>query len=182
MSMNFEDFYIGWYSRVKYFAYDYVLSEADAENITQDVFLDFYQRKEFMSQHVNIVAYLFTSVKNRCIDHLRHKLLEQEAALKLQEDFDLSFRMKFDSLEAFNVDFLSENSVIELINKALSTLPSRCREIFIMNKFDGKKQKEIADELNISIKTVETQISIAYRKLREELKNCLPLLLFLLLH
>ncbi|KKB55672.1 RNA polymerase sigma-70 factor [Parabacteroides gordonii] len=178
--MDFENFYITWYSRVKHFARDYVLSEEEAENITQDVFLDFYQKRDSLDFHINVIAYLFTSVKNRCIDYLRRKLLEQEAAAKMQEEFDLSFRMKFDSLEAFNLEGLSEDNIKNIIEKALESLPERCREIFVMSKIEGKKQKEIAEELGVSVKTIECQMTIAYKKLREELKNYLPLLLFLL--
>ncbi|WP_455641322.1 RNA polymerase sigma-70 factor [Parabacteroides sp.] len=178
--MDFENFYITWYSRVKHFACDYVLSEEEAENITQDVFLEFYQKRDSLDFHINIIAYLFTSVKNKSIDYLRRKLLEQEATSKMQEEFDLSFRMKFDSLEAFNLEGLSEDNIKDIIEKALASLPERCREIFVMGKIEGKKQKEIAEELGISIKTVECQMTIAYKKLREELKNYLPLLLFLL--
>ena len=178
--MDFENFYITWYSRVKYFARDYVLSDEEAENIAQDVFLEFYQKREELGIHINLVAYLFTSVKNKCIDYLRRRLMEQEAAVKMQEEFDLSFRMKFDSLEAFNIEGLSEDNIKDIIEKALDTLPERCREIFVMSKIEGKKQKEIAEELNVSVKTIESQMTIAYKKLREELKNHLPLLLFLL--
>jgi len=178
--MDFEGFYIKWYSRVKNFAREYVLSEEEAENIVQDVFLEFYQKKDVLDFHVNIVAYLFTSVKNKCIDYLRRRLLEQEAVSKMQEEFDLSFRMKFESLEAFDLNDFSEDRIKEKIERALAVLPDRCREIFVLSKIEGKKQKEIAEELNVSVKTVESQITIAYKKLREELKNSFPLLLFLL--
>lgn len=178
--MDFENFYITWYSRVKHFAREYVLSDEEAENITQDVFLDFYQKRDSLGFHINLVAYLFTSVKNRCIDNLRRKLLEQEAVSKMQEEFDLSFRMKFDSLEAFNVEGLTEDNIKDIIERALNTLPDRCREIFIKSKLEGKKQQEIAEELNISVKTIEAQMTIAYKRLKEELKSHLPLLLFLL--
>lgn len=176
--MDFEGFYITWYSRAKYFAREYVLSEEDAENITQDVFLDLYQKQAFLDNQINWVAYLFTSIKNKCIDCLRRKLLEQEAVQKMQDDFDLSLRMKFDSLESFETDWRSEQKLENVIRKALDSLPGRCREIFIKSKLEGKKHKEIADELAISVKTVENQMTIAYRKLKEELKDYLPLLLF----
>ena len=67
----------------------------------------------------------------------------------------------------------------ERLEQALQKLPERCRSIFVMNKLEGKKQQQIASELQISINTVESQMAIAYKKLREELKDCLPLLLFL---
>ena len=176
--MDFEGFYIKWYSRVKSFAREYVLLEEEAENIVQDVFLEFYQKKDLLDFHVNIVAYLFTSVKNKCIDYLRRKLLEQEAVSKIQDEFNLSFRMKFESLEAFDLDDFSEDYVKEMIERALAVLPDRCREIFVLSKIEGKKQKEIAEELNVSVKTIESQITIAYKKLREELKNCYSCYLF----
>ena len=176
--MDFKQFYINWYSRAKCFAREYVLSEEDAENITQDVFLDLYQKQTLFNGQVNQVAYLFTSIKNKCIDYLRHKLLEQEVAQKMQEEFDLSLRMKFDSLESFDTNWTSEQKLEDVIQNALNSLPERCREIFIKSKLEGKKQKEIAEELCISVKTVENQMTIAYKKLKEELKDYLPLLLF----
>lgn len=59
-------------------------------------------------------------------------------------------------------------------------MPKKCREIFIKSKIEGKKQKDIAAELNISLKTVENQMAIAYKKIKSELKDYLPLLIFLL--
>lgn len=177
--MDFEQFYITWYSRAKYFAREYVTSESDAENIIQDVFLHLYERRDWMDVHTNLTAYLFTSIKNRCLDYLRKKVLEQDLAMAMQSDFDMEQRMKHDSLEALNTHFPNEAGIEELLNSALQKLPERCRAIFIMNKLEGKKQKQIAEELNLSINTVETQMSIAYKKLREELKECLPLFLFL---
>jgi len=67
-----------------------------------------------------------------------------------------------------------------MLNEALSALPERCRQIFVMSKLEGRKQYEIARTLGISVNTVESQMAIAYRKLRAVLKNYSPLLLFLL--
>lgn len=178
--VNFDSFYITWYSRAKNFAREYVISEDEAENITQDVFLHLYERRELLDAHLNSAAYLFSSIRNKCLDYLRKKVLEQEAASEIQNEFNMTLRMKYDSLEIFDTDFLDQTaSIEELLNAALQRLPDRCREIFIMNKFEGKKQKQIADELCISIHTVESQMAIAYKKMREELKDCLPLFFFL---
>ena len=177
--IDFEQFYITWYSRAKYFAREYVTSESDAENIVQDVFLHLYERRDLMDAYTNLTAYLFTSIKNRCLDYLRKWVLEQETAQEMQDEFDMELRMKYDSLEIFNTQFSDETDIGELLNSAFQKLPERCRDIFIMNKLEGKKQKEIAEELNLSINTVESQMGIAYKKLREELKDCLPLFIFL---
>ena len=177
--VDFEQFYITWFSREKYFAREYVHSESDAENIIQDVFLHLYERRDLMDAYTNLTAYLFTSIKNRCLDYLRKWVLEQETAQGVQDEFDMELRMKYDSLEIFNTQFSDETDIGELLDNALQKLPERCRNIFIMNKLEGKKQKEIAEELNLSINTVESQMGIAYKKLREELKDCLPLFIFL---
>ena len=177
--VDFEQFYITWYSRAKYFAREYVHSESDAENIIQYVFLHLYERRDLMDAYTNLTAYLFTSIKNRCLDYLRKWVLEQETAQGVQDEFEMELRMKYDSLEIFNTQFSDETDIGELLDNALQKLPERCRNIFIMNKLEGKKQKEIAEELNLSINTVESQMGIAYKKLREELKDCLPLFIFL---
>ena len=177
--VDFEQFYITWYSRAKYFASEYVHSESDAENIIQDVFLHLYERRDLMDAYTNLTAYLFTSIKNRCLDYLRKWVLEQETEQGVQDEFEMELRMKYDSLEIFNTQFSDETDIGELLDNALQKLPERCRNIFIMNKLEGKKQKEIAEELNLSINTVESQMGIAYKKLREELKDCLPLFIFL---
>mgnify|MGYP002538343970 FL=1 len=74
LSDNFEEIYISYFSRMKYFALEYLLSEEDAENIVQDVFTELWEKREILTYNVNLVALLFTSIKNRCIDLLRHRL------------------------------------------------------------------------------------------------------------
>lgn len=175
--MTYNEFYIHWYSRIKHFAREYVLSEDDAEDIVQDIFLELYEKYDSLVYRVNIVAYIFATVRNRCIDHLRHKIVVQESAERMQEEHLLTLRMKFDSLEILDNELFNENNIEETINNALHTLPERCREIFVKHKIEGKKQREIAEELHLSPKTIENQLTIAYKKLREELKEHLPLLI-----
>lgn len=177
--MTFKEFYILWYSRMKFFACEYVISEDDAEDIVQDIFLELYAKYDSLANRVNLVAYLFTSIKNRCIDHLRRRIIEQESLSHIHEENLLTLRMKFNSLEILEDELFMENDIEELINRALNTLPERCREILVKHKLEGMKQKEIAEELNISLKTVENQLTIAYKKMREELKHFSVLLLFI---
>ena len=178
--VDFEQIYIAYFSRMKYFAQEYVLSDEDAENIVQDVFLELWERKEMLELPINIIAYPFTAIKNRCIDFLRRKILIRDIEDKLQEEYRLTLQVKYYSLEHFDLDILEEKSIEQILSKAIDALPEKCREIFIKNKIEGKKQKEIAMELNISVNTVETQMGIAYKKLKTELKDYFPLFLFLL--
>ncbi|MBC8602473.1 RNA polymerase sigma-70 factor [Parabacteroides acidifaciens] len=176
---NFEDIYVSYFSRMKYFALEYVLSEEDAENIVQDVFTELWEKKEILTYNINLVAFLFTSIKNKCIDLLRHRVVVQEAVSVMQEEYQATLRVKLASLELFDQSMLLEQDIERIITEAIDSLPEKCREIFIKSKIEGKKQKEIAEELNISLKTVENQMNIAYKKIRVELKDYLPLLIFL---
>ncbi len=177
---DFESIYLAYFSKMKYFAKVYVLSEEDAENIVQDVFADLWEKKEVLSMPVNLIAYLFTSVKNKCLNYLRHQIIKKETADQIQQTHRLTMQASLNSLEALDQDLFSEQETREILVRALDSLPDRCRQIFIMSKIEGKKQKEIAAELNISTNTIESQMKIAYKKLRTELKDYLPLLLFLL--
>lgn len=178
--IKFEDIYLSYFSKMKHFAQEYVVLEEDAENIVQDVFTELWEKREMLNMPINLIAYLFTTIKNKCLNHLRHKTIVNETANLLQKEYFITLRMNLNSLEAFDQNLFSEQDIEQIITKALNTLSPKCKEIFIMSKIEGKKQKQIAAELNISINTVETQIGIAYKKLRVELKNYLPLFIFLL--
>lgn len=179
-SVTFESVYLAYFSKMKYFAKVYVFSEEEAKNIVQDVFTELWEKKELMRMQINLAAYLFAATKNRCLNYLRHQSIVQEAADEIRETNRLALEMSLNSLEAFEINELSQKEISTVIESALNTLPEKCREIFVLNKLEGRKQKEIANLLNLSVHTVENQIAIAYKKLRSEMKNYYPLLLFLL--
>ncbi|MDD4515860.1 RNA polymerase sigma-70 factor [Massilibacteroides sp.] len=176
---TFEQIYLQYYSRMKRFALEYVVLEEDAENILQDVFLDLWEKRDVLFAYTNLIAFLFTAIKNRCINLIKRRVLEQEASDRMQEEYRMTLRINLQSLETINTAIFGDEDIQGLINKAIESLPPQCRKIFVMSKIDGKKQKEIAAELNISIHAVETQMGIAYKKLREDLKGIYPLFLFL---
>ena len=177
--IRFKYVYTEYYPKLKRFAQEYVLAEEDAENIVHDVFTDLWERWSMLSSHNNLLAFLFLSVKNKCIDFLRRKTISQQIGDKIKEEYLLTLSANLHALDSFDDELSSEEKIQTLVKKAINSLPDKCREIFLMSKIEGKKQKEIANELNISIKTVEAQISIAYKKLRIELKDFFPLFLFL---
>lgn len=175
---QFEEVYLSFYSRMKRFALQYVIREEDAENIVQDIFFELWEKQLAFTSFVNLNGFLFMMLKNRCIDFLRRKTLEQQAADEIQSEYIRTLKLKFESLEALENKFLNEADIDTIIQNAIDSLPEKCREIFVMNKIEGKKQKVIAQELNISVHTVESQMAIAYKKLKEALKDYTPLLLF----
>lgn len=182
MSTNtdFETVYVQYYARMKRFAVQYVLREEDAENLVQDIFTELWERFPTLSSHDNLFAYLLLAIKNKCIDFLRRQTVMQKAADAARLEYELELAANYDALHAIGNVHLSEKELDELLHRALDKLPGRCREIFIKNKLEGMKQKAIADELGISVNTVENQVAIAYRKLRSELKHLFPLIFFIL--
>lgn len=168
---NFDRIYLSYFYRMHRFAKEYVLSDEDAENIVQDVFMMLWEKRDVLNVQISLTAYLFSLVKNKCLDYLRHKIVADEYKQELG--------IKLASLEDMNRAFGSDEEIEHFISEAVNKLPERCREIFIKSRVEGKKYREIADELQISVNTVENQMAIALKKLRVELKDYLPLLLFL---
>jgi RNA polymerase sigma-70 factor (ECF subfamily) len=93
---------------------------------------------------------------------------------------ELSFRIS--ALEEFIPDDIFSEEITNIFRKALSQLPEQTRKVFIMSRFQDKSNKNIAEELNISVKGVEYHISKALRSLKISLKDYLPLLLFFIEH
>ena len=161
--MSFSEMYLTYYSKLVRFAREFVILEEDAENITQDVFTDLWERRDSMDHVENMNAYLFRLVKNRCLDHLKHKIFEQKYVEVMQTSFE-----RFDGS-----DMSVGNDTEILVRAAINSLPKRCRDIFLLSRMEGLKYKEISERLGISVNTVECQMGIALKKLRVKLSMCL---------
>lgn len=165
--MSFSELYLIYYPKLVRFAKEFVMSEEDAENITQDVFADLWEKRESMDHIENINAYLFRLVRNRCLDHLKHKVFEQKYAENVQASFEVELNLKMQSLDRFDVlDIYEGNEMEKLVREAINSLPTKCRAIFLLSRMEGLKYREISERLGISVNTVECQMGIALKKLR----------------
>lgn len=172
--MGFSELYVTYFPKLTRFAKEFVMSEEDAENITQDIFADVWERWDSMIHVENMNAYLFRLVKNRCLDYLKHKIFEQKYAEKIQSSFEIEMNLKLQSLDRFDASAISEEKEMErLVHAAINSLPGRCKEIFLLSRRENLKYKEIAERLGISVNTVECQMGIALKKLRAKLNVCL---------
>jgi len=148
------------------FSRRYVWDKQIAENIVQDIFVRVWTTRSNLDPSKSIKSYLFTSVKNESLKHLRHLDVEQRSVEKTVQS----------AIEENNPDRnLEQTELEENIQQAISELPEKCREIFSMSRFDNLKYAEIAEVLNISVKTVETQMGRALKKMRERLKPFLTI-------
>lgn len=169
---DFDKIYVSYFPRMHRFAKEYVLLDEEAENIVQDVFMVLWEKRDTLEIQISLSSYLFSLVKNRCLDYLRHKVIA--------EQYEQELHAKLRSLEHLNYTFTSEEELEKMFVSAMEKLPPRCREIFLKSRLEGKKYREIAEEMSLSVNTVENQMALALKKLRVELKEYLPLLLFLL--
>lgn len=165
---------------MKHFALHYVINEEDAENIVQDTFLYLWENNSLLETHPKIESFLFLMIKNKCLNFLRRKTTTQKITKLLQKEQAITLRLNMHSLFNFDDFSFTQEEIAKRLNKAIDNLPNRCSEIFKLNKFEGKTQKDIAKQLKISIHTVESQMGIAYKKLKSELSDLLPLLILIL--
>ena len=126
--MSFSELYLIYYPKLVRFAKEFVMSEEEAENITQDVFTDLWEKRESMNHIENMNAYLFRLVRNKCLDYLKHKVFEQKYVENVKASFEIELNLKLQSLDRFDVYDISERNQMEnLIRDAINSLPKRCR-------------------------------------------------------
>jgi RNA polymerase sigma-70 factor, ECF subfamily len=173
----FEITFSLYYPRLVYFAKEYVSYE-DAKGLVQDAFVTFWEKSPAVLSESQLQSYLYTLVKNNCLMRLRHekvkKAYNNAMEIKMQNNVYLS------ALEQLDTSLTTFQEMESIIKKTLNELSPKCREIFILSRMEGKKNHEIAKELNISVKAVEAQITKALKIFRVSLKDFLPLLAYLL--
>jgi len=167
----FEKLFNHYCQQLINFTRRYVIDKQISENIVQDVFVSVWQRRSNLNPEKEIKTYLYTAARNEALKHLRHLNVEKKSYDRIVESYP----------ETKHDIELEGKEIGDSINKAIDELPEKCREIFKLNRFENLKYAEIAEVLNISVKTVETQIGRALKKLRKQLKPLLPLLMFLVM-
>ena len=166
-----------YYPRLVYFAKEYVHYE-DAREIVQDAFVTFLEKSPTFSNDFQVRSYLYTLVKNNCLIHLRHQKVKNNFVNKTNEDHVQNQVYQF-ALEQLDTSEFTFKEIEQIIKDTIESLPPRCREIFILSRINNKKNREIADDLNISIKSVEAQITNALKIFRVALKDFLPFIIFI---
>jgi len=150
------------------FAQNYISNLDDAKEIVQDVFINLWNKRDNITSDKSVKSYLFTSVKNRCFNFIRDNKKFRSSIL----DIDIA-----DYEVPFENDSYSGPELQIRINDAINKLPEKCQQVFKLSRIEELKYKEIADKLNISVKTVEAQMSKALKVLREELKDYITVIL-----
>lgn len=157
----FETLFHRYYPSLCLVARQYVEDDVKSEEIVQDMFVKMWSKRNELSVETSFKQYLLRSVKNQCINQLQHVKIRQKYAQKVKED----------SKEGREPAFFMEFGLAEKIEASINSLPEKRKEIFKLSREDGLKYREIADQLGISVKTVEAQMGLALKQLREMLKD-----------
>ena len=161
----FTMIYRQYYPALCDFAYWYTEDPDTSKDIVQEVFLNIWKNNEIINFVGSIRSYLYISVKNRSLNLIKHKKLERNWA-------DHCYHT--DSRQSYTPeDHMLEFELGEKINTVLNRLPAQRKRIFMLSRDHELSYREIADVLDISIKTVETQISRSLCTIRKELKDYL---------
>ena len=155
---GFKEFYHMQFFKLYQFAFSWVHSKEPAEEIVNDVFLAFWQKRDSLHTIGNVQVYLYVFVKNACLNYLRRNHLP----VPLSVD-DLS--VDHLQLVADPELLVTQKETQRLIREAIEQLPPRCRLVFKLIKEDGLTYKQVAAILDISVKTVDNQLWIALKKL-----------------
>lgn len=170
----FEILFKRYYGKLCVFAEDYVKEPAIAEEIASGLFMGIWEKREKISINISVKAYLYRSIHNDCMQYL-----EKLRSFRRYEDFAGAMirarEIRDVSGEYYPIANLISKEVEDEIEAALNALPDKCREIFLLHRFEELSYEEISRKLGISINTVRTQMMRAMQKLRESLKEYLPL-------
>jgi RNA polymerase sigma-70 factor (ECF subfamily) len=165
---SFETLFRKYYAPLCHFSRKYVKDKDDCEEIVQGFFMKIWDKRGDLDITTSVKNYLLSSIRNRCLNYIKHE------KIKLGYQAEV---MKNPNGQIDTTNFIMEVDLIERIDQSIASLPARRREIFVMSREQGLKYREIADQLGISIKTVETQMGQALKELRENLKEYKRLLI-----
>jgi RNA polymerase sigma-70 factor, ECF subfamily len=167
----FSNLYITYYQKFLKFANSYAHDKEVAGNLVQDSFLALWENREKLTDDTYLPAYLLTLVKNNCLNHLTRLKTKLKAEENVQTHFIKSLELRCSTLEACDPQYLFSADVEAIIQSTLKTLPEKCRQAFMLSRFEGLTNKEISLRMKISLKGVEFHITKALKLLRENLKD-----------
>ena len=170
---RFEEIFILYFPKVKSFAAILLKSEQEAEDLAQDVFVKLWEKEELWLENLE-TNYLYTMVKNTLFNRIKRRNIESNYLKKQME------MQEFDELWEFE-DPLNEiyrEELYLLMKLALDQMPDKRREVFEMSRFQNMSNNEIAEKMNLSVRTVEQHIYLVLKELKKLLLAALFLMNF----
>jgi RNA polymerase sigma-70 factor (ECF subfamily) len=170
---EFDDIYVDNFAALHRYAFTILSDKELAEEMVQQVFLKLLERKEALDVHTSLKAYLFRAVNNECLNYIKHEKVKLTYQSYTTNRIGNQTETPFHKLDYKELEIQ--------LKRAINELPEQCRTIFQLSRFEELKYAEIASQLGLSIKTVENQMSKALKRLRIDLADYLPLIVWMLI-
>lgn len=158
----FQVLFKKYYSALCHFARQFLNDSESAEETVQDMFVKIWEKRDHLNIETSVKHYFFRSVRNHCLNQIQHEKIKKQYADMVMES---------SAHEPSPEQYYIEVDLMKRIEKSIDSLPPKRQEIFRLSREQGMKYKEIADTLQISVKTVEAQMGLALKHLRDELKE-----------
>lgn len=174
----FTYFYDKYFRRITAFSVQFIYDKEEAENLAQEAFVHLWQNKESVESINGIQSFLYTYAKSKCLNMIRHNKVKDKFkndVLNQKErelDIEILNSVQFDTLELTELE--------RLIQESISELPPKTREVFIKKRFENKKNAEIAEEMQVTLKAVEAHMTKALKILKTKLSDYLFLIFILI--
>lgn len=152
----FEKVFIAYYDKTKTFVYDYIKSEPDAEEITEELFVNLWENRHSINTSKSFYSYLHTIARNSAINFLKHKYIH-DAYLANTENTESSSTAE---------EELIAKELGLLIDDIIDKMPEQRKKIYLLSRQEGLSNTEIAEQLNTTKRNVESQLSLALKEIR----------------
>lgn len=170
----FRKIFNNYYQPLCHLSRYYLDDEDEAKNVVQEAFIKFWEVRNELNPSSNLQNFLFTMVKNNCLNILKRRQILLKHHEKIR---DREIQYQYESLNRINDDYLELNELKAKIDSAIANLPEPYRIVFEMSRFEEMKYREIAEKLGVTTKAVEARMTKALKILREELKDYLPVII-----
>ena len=155
------------------FTYSYIRDKAEAEDILMESMVVLWENRDKWEKDSNLQALLLTIIRNKAFNHLSHDQVRLRAEENINMHKQRELDLRISSLEACEPNTIFNSEIQHIVKKALAKMPEQSRHIFIMSRYQDTPNKKIAEQLGISVKTVEFHITKVLKMLRTELKDYL---------
>ncbi len=173
----FEYFFNKYYGHVLGFCIQFIGNTQEAKGVTQEAFLNLWLNRASIEKPNGIKSFLYTFSKSKCLNALRHKKVKQNYQSTVLNEKERQLNIEI--LHAMNFDALVLTELEQLIQNSIENLPHKTKLVFRKKRIENKKNREIAEELNITLKTVEAHFTKALKILRFNLADHLPFFILL---
>lgn len=159
------------------FAYSYLRDKEEAEDILMESMITLWENRDRWEENSNLHALLLTIIKNKALNLLEHKQIRMRAEEDINSHNQRELNLRISTLEACEPDQIFNSEIQHIVHHTLEQLPEQSRKIFMLSRYQNMPNKEIAELLNVSLKTVEFHMTKALRLLRLQLKDYLASIL-----